>query len=107
VLGTLNGLSQKDPLSQSTHPDAVENEPPVLQISLHVDIEVAPTAVEYVPAVQDVHVDKPGVLPYVPDRHDVHVDIEVAPTAAEYVPAAQDVHVDIEVAPTAEEYVPV
>jgi len=54
----------------------------------HVADELAPVALEYVPARQEVHVDAPP-LEYVPATHEVHVD---AP-AREYVPARQEVHV--------------
>jgi len=53
----------------------------------------APAALEYLPAVQETHVDA-FVGEYLPATQAAHDDSEDAPAVVEYLPATQAAHVD-------------
>ena len=82
-------------------PDTLEYVP-AMQL-VHTTDEIAPTAIEYVPAEHVMHALVPDTPEYVPARQFVHTADEIAPTAIEYVPAVQFVHA---VVPDTPEYVP-
>ena len=68
-------------------PDVAANVPAVQFV--HVAMDVAPVAAEYVPVAQFVHTDNPDVAVYVPAAQFVHTD---NPDVAANVPAAQPTH---------------
>lgn len=64
------------------------------QHGLQTLLELAPNAVEYVPAGQlrqaAAAESAPTAVEYLPAPHGMHVAPELAPVASEYVPAQQD-----------------
>ena len=69
---------------------------------VHVEVEVAPSAAENVPAGQAVQDATPITPEYEPAVHFVHDDAR----ANEYMPMGQIAHVEMNDAPNAPEYVP-
>lgn len=72
----------------------------------HTELEVAPTSVEYLPAIHFEHWEVPVVLVQVPGKQFVHADSAVAADWLENLPIAQSTHVVLLVAPITVEYVP-
>jgi len=66
--------------------------------TLHAASLSATTVVEYLPAVQLMHVLLPAVE-YFPDKHNVQTSDEIAPIIVEYLPASQDKQLKLLVTP--------
>ena len=72
----------------------------------HVELEVAPAVVPYLPAGHGVHDWEPAVGLYDPASQFEQVALEVAPASDEYLPEGQLTHVDELEAPVEVEYLP-
>ena len=118
--------SSHSPTAQKPQPISLDTPVPMPGVptghDTHVDTDVAPTAVEYVPALQSVHVSDdpldhdpasqlvhavdPADAENVPALHPLHALDDDAPPFDEYDPEPHAKHTSDDAAPMLDEYVP-
>ena len=123
---TIFASSSHSPTAQNPQPISLDTPVPTPGVpaghDTHVDTDVAPTAVEYVPATQSVHVSvdpldhdpasqlvhavDPANAENVPALHLLHPLDDDAPAFDEYDPDAHCKHTSDDAAPMLDEYVP-